>query len=166
MSLVLVGVWTDRIAYSISFICISYLIKSNWSRRTKQDNLYERLLNFWSLSTMICFQLTSLLMALTTLPTICVLRYYGPSTLYLMGKVFLIFYQIARLQYCFSKTQIHSERYGYSICFFRILYCNGFIYIVHTFLYQFWDPYRYLKYDPNNEALCQWILITQYHGFW
>lgn len=43
---------------------------------------------------------------------------------YFIMKIFITFYQIARLQYCFSAEQVHSK-YGYSKYVFIWLYIHG-----------------------------------------
>eukprot|EP01084_Bolivina_argentea_P172135 298192_1 len=82
-------------------------------------------LNLWSSVTIFSVPVASLIYLLQRVPVICrfivpfgVLAYIGPN-------IFLGFYQLSRLQHCFSPDRI-PKGYGYSKSIFHFLYiCGG-----------------------------------------
>ena len=75
--------------------------------------------------------------------------------LWITARITITFYQIARLQYCFSAQQIHSHKYGYSKRWFIFLYVVGAIfwlfYVIYSFLKIFVSKYYY---DPDTWTPC------------
>ena len=93
-------------------------------------NRFKTWLNIWSMHAMLTVIVVLFISPLHAIYTIC--KYVNTISIYtwLLSKVSITFYQIARLQYCFSVHQIHSKKYGYSKCIFIILYTMGFILIL------------------------------------
>ena len=110
-------------------ICV-LIILNILRNEIKKRKLHEDL-NKWfyigSNATFLTLILSGILSVVITIPTIC--KYIFP--LYMMflffPRIALTFYQIIRLQYCFSSSQTHSSKYGYNKWLFVVLYIWGVI---------------------------------------
>ena len=87
-------------------------------------------------------------------------------------NIFMTFYQIARLQYCFMDSQIHSKKYGYSKWLFLFLYFAGFGIMLYWGYMNFISSHQYDNYlcFGNGRVIVfefGWIWIaTMVYAFW
>ena len=95
-------------------------------------NKYLKRLRYISMVAMLCcglFYIVAIVMVLHCNPTTATLT----NTCYYYIKIFITFYQLSRLQYCFSSEQVHSTKYGYSKSAFNCLYLMGIVLCGLTF---------------------------------
>ena len=126
---VVVVAWIKRIFGFIAFLVNFAIFKREYSNRrirSKSEpkdatgNIYLKLLNLWSIMTLILVTITSLIWFIALWPSVICGYFIGISNI-VTGpniRIFLTFYQISRLQYCFLDKQIHSTKYGYLIFYF------------------------------------------------
>ena len=128
--------WTGRVLYSIAAgINISILLKEIKTRReiysdkdAKSEHILKnKELDLWSLLTLIASIILSVLHIMRKIPLICAIAYTLTFSVMGIQKILFTYYQIARLKYCFSISQIHSDRYGYPNYMFYVLYFIGFL---------------------------------------
>eukprot|EP01084_Bolivina_argentea_P240190 403581_1 len=131
-------------------ILISEIVKRiliNRQTESKTNNIYQKGLNLWSITTIILCVVRTTSLLFFTFPILCLVfnPRYIPS--HFDCKVLFTFYQIARLQYCF-----HHQ---YNKCLFIILYINGFVLIIWTRLYRMF--FTTLK-------KCDYVVSESKHG--
>lgn len=149
--------WFTRIALSITFIVVSLLTKREYSKsrcelqeeNTGTGNDYSKWLHRFTISTMILCGLLPLFGVFNKIPIICGYTYSVPTLLWGLAPTSLTFYQITRLQYVFSKTQVHSN-FGYSKCVFIILYIYG-IFVIMLSIISVWFSQTFVS---NGEYGC------------
>lgn len=71
-----------------------------------------------------CGPLATMLLILSVFPGLCVLQYTGSAIVFGTQYVFMGFYQLSRLYYCFSIEQVHHDR-GYPLWLFIIMTMIG-----------------------------------------
>lgn len=111
-------------------------------------NSYQRYLAIFSFTAMLFTVLSFLFQLLQTIKELCYGGYAFVSMFYTSSKIFLTFYQLARLQYCFANNQIHSKL-GYPKWWFILLYTFGVIielYAIFASFYIFGDNWRFVKF--------------------
>ena len=119
------------ILIAISLLISLRLVQNEYYKRKKEklfhlpDNIYKTWLDIWSLTVMCIPIIWFIIVLFQPVQSIC--KYITSIRFYLwhLNKYLITFYQIARLQYCFSVNQIHSTKYGYSNLWFVFLYING-----------------------------------------
>ena len=153
-----------------SVIGLLILISELKQRRKSSTSFTTKWMKIFSLSCIICCVTYSLFAVLAYIPLVCtvsVLMRGGSLMLLFMG-----FYQISRLYYCFSNEQVHSQK-GYSKCTFRILIASG-IFIFINFMTAStltWTPKKcgyndqadyYREYIATRRlpALQKWYLVS------
>ena len=125
--------WTSRALMVVLLMITMLILRFEVHKLKKEDNIFKKILNYWST---ICFALcsmTSLLLLATTITEI-----YPIIQPYSMGfqnltRLQLTFYQTARLQYLFSTKQIIQE-YGYHQSVFIFFYFVGALLTLSTFI--------------------------------
>ena len=111
----------------VTFAC-SYIVWKEYHKRKQLTqsvdiSKYQKRLNIFS---MICLSLVAS-DATIHIFSFWLCGYTRPFSIYnwLAVRIFITFYQTARLQYCFSSDQVHSEKYGYSNGVFVWLFIQG-----------------------------------------
>eukprot|EP01084_Bolivina_argentea_P213184 362154_1 len=129
--------WIGRTLFAIQFVIACVLFKSEPKKRKTNNhdnngyyNVYDKLLNLWSTIFIISFIMYSLVTFLTRIPNICLYFEQLFYVLWAFVKIILLYYQIARLQYCFSSEQIHSKKNSYSNFTFYFLYFVGICFLL------------------------------------
>ena len=136
----------SMIVHPIALSVIIYIIMIELKRRKTSnardsnatilnENIFQKLLNLWSLLTMLTSMITSISFILLKVSTICTVTFSFAPTCWRVSKYFLTFYQISRLQYCFYEKQIHSSKLGYSKWLFTAIYSIGVILMIYTITY-------------------------------
>ena len=122
--------WLCSIFMVLIIIAYSRIVWRDYKnlQQLKQDehtySKYQNRLRIFALSTMIWCGVLGI-------AEIMRLLFCGPFAVSLVElaffsiRIFTTFYQLARLQYCFSAQQIHSDKYGYSNKTFICLYISG-----------------------------------------
>lgn len=163
-----VTLWIRRVSFVIAFCLSSYVLKKELFNRRREkssavssnSNIYQKLLNLWSLLTMILMLFIPFLFLIGTLPSnICEYVWRLGNISWLSSRITLTFYQISRLQYCFLDKQIHSKKYGYPQCLFYLLYLIGIICGLYTCLFWWFIPND--TYDINKQ-----VCIREYSDFY
>ena len=127
----LMNEWICRVIFLLSFFIYTYIFKCEYKKRKQQpiplyNNIYEKLLDIWSILTIISTILTAIFYFIGRFPwTVCLYANILGSIFFSYGRIFLSFYQLSRLQYCFLEKQIHSKKYGYPNWLFYLLYIIG-----------------------------------------
>eukprot|EP01084_Bolivina_argentea_P158876 276736_1 len=126
MDLDLLWCWIARILITIVLCCAVYIFRSNELNKVKvvKPNIHNKIVQYWSSICYVGCIISSCLLLTTTIIPICMYSYGFAICFILLTKVSLTFYQVARLQYCFS-LECHS--YGYPQSVFVIFYFVGFI---------------------------------------
>ena len=141
-------------------------------------NLFQKWLDRWSMLTFIFASTAVTIMPFDQIFTIC--RFIRAFTyfFYFQAKIWITFYQIARLQFCFAQSQVHSK-YGYSKRWFIFLYFNGVILTIFN-VYSQIDTAFVSKYHRHSYRTCiadessNWEVIEEliingtffYYGVW
>eukprot|EP01084_Bolivina_argentea_P048164 88752_1 len=87
----------------------------------KNTNIYQKMLNIWSMITMILTVGNCIGWLIGAIPSmICGFSYTFGTTCFFNTRFPLLFYQISRLQYCF--VHLKNTKYGYPKWIFYILY--------------------------------------------
>ena len=118
-------------------------IKRDPSSRELNTTITNNSLRFYSLFALFCCPMALLFTLITRIPTTitCSWLIYTTAALFWgCNKIFLTFYQIARLKYCFSRKD--SQKYGYSNLLFRILTICGIIILAFGMCLLFIPQYR------------------------
>lgn len=132
------GAWVSRITFPIAISVVLFILKKEYKKRIDSTAKkvgtckYQKSLDFWSLSTILLSLSTLFSFFIHKIPSICNYNYGLFESLWVLTQATLTFYQIARLEYCFSAKRIHSEKYGYSDLVFKVLYMNGFLYMIYV----------------------------------
>ena len=126
--------WWCMIIAQISFACCCFrLVYKEYTKRKLQtetvSNAYQTWLNRWSMLALILLTVCLAVKPLEKWYPLCKWVFVISAYFYLQAKVIITFYQIARLQYCFAQSQVHSK-YGYSKGWFIFLYVNGLIILI------------------------------------
>ena len=141
-----------------AYFCCRVVYKEYKKRKSEAQsvsNTYQKWLNRWSMLAMILLTMALAIKPIEQWYPLCKWIYVLSLYFYFQAKVIITFYQIARLQLCFSTAQIHSK-YGYSKGWFIFLYMNGVIIsIVITcalFIVLFLT-----KWHPNEYIVCSTV---------
>eukprot|EP01084_Bolivina_argentea_P309690 535733_1 len=133
--------WFNLIGNTIATIICLFIWNKNrnkakqWKVDTNQvRNKYQLRLN--GLSSIIFIPITCIPIThcIRHLPFIC---QFGPQIALACGtstRSFITFYQIARLEYTFLSSQIHSTKYGYPHWVFITLYLYGIVFSLHVWV--------------------------------
>ena len=148
MTTVVLNVWIYRISLLIAFWISLYIIYRDYRNRKlyaldSKQIVLPKYLKIYSNLTIWHIPISILLFLSYKIPYICIWT-YTTTTAYLTPKTLLTLFQIARLQLCFSQSQIHSS-FGYPKCVFICLYFVGFLLI----LYIPACVYLWLEYVPR-----------------
>eukprot|EP01084_Bolivina_argentea_P105379 188684_1 len=130
------GAWTSRFVFPVAICIVLKVLKKEYNKRqiykeTETDQ-YQKCLNVWSLLTIIMSMVTCVSFAVHKIPFLCRFNYGLFQACWVLLQCTFTFYQIARLQFCFSARRVHSTKYGFSNKTFIILYVNGVSYVIYT----------------------------------
>ena len=158
------GVWIVRICAPIAILIQLKLIKIELDKRKTENwsehNNYEKWLKICSLSSMIGNVLILFAMITETIPIVCKYTFGFYSCLWSFSVCSLTLFQIVRLQYCFSSSQVHSD-FGYPKCLFIILYAMRFILILYQMIVA-WIAFS--STDIGNNFGC--LIVPKLGYFW
>lgn len=162
----IIRVWIFRLSQIIGILILFCIILRNRSNeRQKKLSTTGKYLNLWSRFLLYGVPICLIFNITTSLPVICLFTTYGIAIYYQYPKILLTFYQIARLQYCFSQSQIHSK-YGYNISVYILLYFIGFLLILWNIINSILNihPYQMINNTGckfNAEPLYFYMAILQ-----
>ena len=144
--------WTGIIGHSIVLVFILLLFKDEINRSgldedKRKISKYHRSLHFLAMTGFLVNISLALCYILVNVPYICLISAEIVMPLSQMLRPLITIYQIGRLQYTFSDSQIHSKKYGYSKWIFMVLYIYGCILIIvsSTSSWYMWD----IQYTEN-----------------
>ena len=102
-------------------------IKKNKSQTDSISNDSQKWFYFASNTTFITLIPMAFSNFIITFPVMCKYFFTLHVASHYVSRISLTYYQIVRLQYCFSSSQVHSTKYGYSKWIFIGLYIWGII---------------------------------------
>eukprot|EP01084_Bolivina_argentea_P150975 263579_1 len=168
--------------YLLAAVINGLLLHYAWTKRNKQNVKFISVsMQIYPLLSLLAGFLRDIFGSLMFIPLFC---YFSQAFTYfvsIMQLIFMGYFQLARLKYCFSNSQIHSKK-GYPQCVFIVMYTVPIpimIYLLAFMWFDFvklkckWDVnfnytetyWRYLKNDPFRIALpgviiYVWDIIT------
>lgn len=159
----LVAYWISVALKIIVIILILYLLKKEYHFRTLKSkeenvrNLYQKLLDLWSIITMIfCIGMPFFSLLGSIIDTLCPFSFKIGYTFVANLPTLTVFYQTARLQYCFLQKQIHSQKYGYPQWLFIALYVYGISFSIYSNII-LWFAYS----GHWKNSMCFWFMNDQ-----
>ena len=134
-----------------SMSCISKELKKRSCDGVPKDiNVYQRWLNVWSALTMITCIIGLMVTILHRIQYICLFSSLFAIPTWLQPSLCLTVYQIIRLQYIFSASQIHSHTYAIPDSVFIFLYFNLIILFIAMYVFSFWTT----MVNPSGSVGC------------
>ena len=132
-----------------------WILRKELQKRSHDDvprdiNIYQKWLNFWSALTMISCIVGLIVAILHRVEYICLYSSLFAIQTWLQQSICLTIYQIIRLQYIFSSSQIHSDTYSIPNYLFIFLYSNLFILVIILYVF----PFLTTIVKPNGELGC------------
>ena len=122
-----IQIWIIRISYSLAFIITFRIFWKELSKRVQKKVLVANKAIFWfsllSLATNSIHALNSIFLYL---PLYCIIQPRMGAALGGLRMLFINYYQLARLYYCFSSSSTHSK-IGYPTSLFYCLYIIGIV---------------------------------------
>ena len=160
-------------AYVLAAIVSSsiFIIECIQRRRIRNDPTLKRLystitnisLSFYSLFALFCCPMVTICRLITAIPTSVTcswVMWSGLGTFWCFIQVFLTFYQMARLKYCFSSKK--SSEYGYPNWLFVILTIYGIIIISWAIWGNFHPKYKITDAE-RNDNICKSVYTKYYN---
>ena len=118
----------------ISFIISGSLLQSELrQRRSGSITFTSRFLGIFSAATLWAGIIVTLLLALKFVPAFCFMERTAPFIAITTQFMFMGFYQLSKLYYCFSNNQIHA-RNGYPLWIFIVMITFGIMLNLSMFL--------------------------------
>ena len=107
-------VWIARVVIgAIGFAITGLVLYSDIKKRRRPTTqFYSNYLRWTSAVCIWCAPITPLFLILTVFPGFCMIRFVATVMTLLTQSMFLSFYQLSRLHYCFSNQQLHGNK-GY-----------------------------------------------------
>lgn len=144
----------------------NHRIKSNQIQNVQKSNQYQKTLSYLSFAAIIfCgFHTMTVLLAVW----FCGYALRIVSFSFYCDRILISFYQVARLEYCFSSDQVHSQKYGYSKCTFRWLYINGVALLLLIFgnlIYHLTTPNRFISQLYSCQARTGYAMGSDFAAF-
>eukprot|EP01084_Bolivina_argentea_P013614 25556_1 len=132
----LIGVITSWVVYPLSIAFLIFVIYKDYNKRKDASYVIvnQKWLQIWSMCTMISCTLLITFYLFHKIPYICLYTYRLETPLFTLSGVLLTYYQISRLEYCFSVGNIHSNTYGINKCTFITLYVIGMLLPIFTII--------------------------------
>jgi len=121
------SIWICRIFVGIIGCVISgrFLRTELQKRRLNPDLVKSAHLRYTSIACLWCGPIGCILLILSVIPGFCILRLTGNLMLLVTQYLTLGFYQLSRLEYCFSKDSLHGRKEGYPLWVFVIMNAVG-----------------------------------------
>ena len=108
------------------------ILKSEYHQRNDSSITFTtKWLKIFSMSCIICGFINPVFSLLGFVPYVCVLSEFINILATILEPLFMGYYQLSRLYYCFSNNQIHSNK-GYPKCLFIYMYIFGVFLGVNT----------------------------------
>ena len=114
-------------------------------------------LKLWALLSIISGAFSQIFRAIRHFPIVCTFVYYAANMLSGWQAVFMGFYQLSRLYYCFSTDKVYLK-YGYPQTLFRIMFTIGFILLINYILFPI--------IDDNLFSQCEVKLVDDTYYFY
>ena len=127
------------------------ILRKEWMKRKSTNILYpSKGLQCYPLACIVCGSLSAFFGAIRFLPIACYFSGQIYSVMIGWQALFLGYFQLSRLHYCFATTQVYSNK-GYPNWVFTIMYIIGIINVLLTsmnsFIYSGNSPSRcYINY--------------------
>ena len=123
----------------IVLIANAVILKKELTKRNSGlATLTTKYMKMWSILTLSCGPIIGFITAMQYFDGFC--YFFGRISLILkfIQPIFLGFYQLSRLYYCFAKDQVHSTK-GYPNWLFITMYIFGIFIIINVIIYIFFE---------------------------
>ena len=120
----------------IASILNCYILKKEYRKRQTATNTIwpNRHMKIWPIACMICGIISPSLNFIGYLPIMCNIVVFIQSLAMVFQAVFMGFYQLDRLYYCFAKAMVHSD-HGYPHFVFIIMYFVGILAMINSIVF-------------------------------
>ena len=169
------------VSVSIAGINMRILYKEIKQRRSGNCIWASWQLKIFSLSTISCGALIPLLFTTYLLPGTCYFSWNIWFMTLLFQWVFMGYYQLSRLHYCFARSQIYSSK-GYPLFLYVFMYAIGVIIVILIIITAYSDPntvyikscginnnlqfYRISDHDSNNSFWIFYPIVILLYLLW
>ena len=141
MTTVYPEVWIPTCIISLIFFLLTFrlVIKERKARKSENIQFTTKYLAFWSALCITTAPIASLIGTLRYFPGFCYISAYLFRINAFAGLIFVGYYQLARLYYCFARDKVHSNK-GYPNWLFLIMFAIAFVFYF-TFIFFNLDHY-------------------------
>ena len=113
-------------------ILTSIILHKERQKRKLSNTLFTtKYLKLWSYCCIICGPTISVSLTLSFFSPFCYFIWYIQFLASFIQSIFLGYYQLSRLYYCFSQNQVYSNN-GYPNWLFIIMYCMGLLSVLYA----------------------------------
>ena len=125
---ILAPAWIFRVLVGIIGIAITGKLLHNEIKKRRLPTTYfsSQYLRITSAVCFWCGPISSALLVFSVIPGFCMMRFIGSTVTVYTQILFLSFYQLSRLHYCFSNQQLHAKK-GYPLWVFVVMVIIGII---------------------------------------
>eukprot|EP01084_Bolivina_argentea_P090339 162822_1 len=167
MALEIIGLVEAWIIYPISIAVMLYIMKMNFdhkkdyeaANKVLNDNKFYRWLMIFSLAVMVSLTAQMTFYLSHKIPYVCLATYILQTPFYTLSGVLITYYQIARLQYCFSASQTYNQ-YGIHQGVFIFLYVFGAILPLSTLVLTYYGQ----SVTTAGYFGCHWVFQPIFNG--
>ena len=125
---ILAPAWIFRLLIGIIGIAITAkLLHTEIKKRRLQTTHFSS--QYLRITSAVCFwcgPISPTLLICSVIPGFCMMRFIGSTMTFYTQILFLSFYQLSRLHYCFSNQQLHAKK-GYPFWVFVMMVIIGII---------------------------------------
>ncbi len=119
----------------IPLIINAFILYKEWMvRKSDKTEFINKYLKIYSISSIICSVIHALFAALYSFNVFCYFGLQLTVQSFALQMVFMGLYQLERLRYCFSNSQVHSNK-GYPNYIFFIMYIIAILWSLYIVVY-------------------------------
>eukprot|EP01084_Bolivina_argentea_P251921 422707_1 len=156
MQITYIPTWLSIISLFISLLFSLFIIYRNYKHKKKSDNdtFQTQYLTLWSSITFITIIIGIIIFILNKFPIICQYSMTLGFAAFISPKVFVTYFQLARLQLLFTADKL-SHQFAYHKYLFIPLYFIGFIVIISSALLIYIVPnHMTVSTDHKPDNIC------------
>ena len=132
--------WLCRLSInSLCALIIFFILKSEIKQRNKILTTFTKPFKYLSILCLIAGFLCPLLFAIGYIPVLCTFSNMLAVISCVSQGLFMSYYQLYRLYYCFANEQMHSKK-GYPKSLFYFMYIIGFIFCINWMIIDIIQP--------------------------
>eukprot|EP01084_Bolivina_argentea_P059980 109574_1 len=135
-------IYTDAVMWIPSMLIIvlleiisnGYMLKQEFKHQKSGNSTFTtKYLKLWYFLCIISGFMNGIFALLQVINGFCYFSGYLWGITVFMQPIFMGYYQLSRIQYCFSKSKVYSDK-GYSHCVFLIMYAISAIFVVNILI--------------------------------